>query len=112
MRDATDCGWIAFKLEMALFYLYDGGVLVGVMASHVDDLITCGDGEKSMKELTNRLHLKKKSGESRFCGKNLVQSEDKSISLEQVDAIEGLEYQVLDKHRRKFPNLLDRAGEK
>ena len=105
LRDATDCGWIASK---ALFFLYDGGVLIGVMASHVDDLITCGAGEKhekSMKDLTNTLHLKKKSGEFRFYGKNLVQPEDKSISLEQVDAIEGLEYQVLDKHRRKFPNL-------
>ena len=78
------------------------------LQSQVDDLITCGAGEKyekSMKDLTNKLHLKKKPGESRFCGKNLVQPEDKSISLEQVDAIEGLEYQVLDKHRRKFPNL-------
>ena len=71
-------------------------------------MISCGAGEKyekSMQDLTTKLHLKKKSGEFRFCGKTLVQSEDMSISLEQVDAIEGLEYQVLDKHRRKFPNL-------
>ena len=57
------------------------------LQSQVDDLITCGAGEKyekSMKDLTNKLHLKKKPGESRFCGKNLVQPEDKSISLEQV----------------------------
>eukprot|EP00435_Cladocopium_sp_Y103_P043435 s320_g12.t1 len=93
---------------MALFFLYDNNVLVGVMASHVDDLVTCGSGtkyEESLKILTTKLHLKKKSGEFRFCGKNLVQAEDMSISIEQVDAIEGLEYQILDKHRRKFPNL-------
>ena len=29
LRDATDCGWIASK---ALFFLYDGGVLIGVTA--------------------------------------------------------------------------------
>jgi hypothetical protein len=42
-----------------------------------------------MKILTEKLHLKHKDGEFRFCGKNLVQGDDKSISLEQVDAIEG-----------------------
>ena len=71
-------------------------------------MISCGAGEKyekSMQDLTTKLQLKKKSGEFRFCGKNLMQYEDMSISLEQVDAIEGLEYQVLGKHRRKFPNL-------
>ena len=38
-RDAIDSGWIASKLEMALFFLYDQGTLVGVMASHVDDFL-------------------------------------------------------------------------
>ena len=112
LHDAKECGWILSQIELALFYLYDESTspptLIGVMASHVDDLITCGFGEKyedCMKELTKRLHLKKKDTEFRFCGKNLIQHADKSISLEQVDAIEGLEYQTLDKHRRKFPNL-------
>ena len=32
-------------IEAALFFLYDGeGTLVGIMASHVDELITCGVG--------------------------------------------------------------------
>ena len=94
-RDAQDCGWRLSKLELALFFLYDADetgkeVLAGIMGSHVDDLITCGYGPKYdsvMKTLTEKLHLKHKDGEFRFCGKNLVQGEGKSISLEQVDAI-------------------------
>lgn len=59
-------------------------VLVGIMGSHVDDLITRGYGPKYdsvMKTFTEKLHLKHKDGEVRFCGKNLVQGDDKSISL-------------------------------
>ena len=66
LHDAKECGWILSQIELALFYLYDESTspptLIGVMASHVDDLITCGFGEKyeeCMKELTKRLHLKK-----------------------------------------------------
>ena len=67
------------QIELALFYLFDEGSLVGIMTSHVDDLITCGTGQKyhdSLQELTKRLHLKEKVGEFRFCGKNLVQGEE------------------------------------
>lgn len=43
--DAKLVGWVMSAIEAALFFLYDGGgTLVGVMASHVDDLITCGVG--------------------------------------------------------------------
>ena len=79
LHDAKDCGWILSQIELALFYLFDEGSLVGIMASHVDDLITCGTGQKyhdSLQELTKRLHLKEKVGEFRFCGKNLVQGEE------------------------------------
>ena len=108
VREVTNFDWKLSKLELALFYLYDGQTLVGVMGSHVDDLIVCGTGEKyqsTLEKLTTLLYLKREAGKFRHCGKNLVQHDDMSVSLEQVDAIEALEYQVLDKHRRKFPNL-------
>ena len=34
------------KLEAALFYLFDSGVLVGALVAHVDDLYSTGTGKK------------------------------------------------------------------
>lgn len=109
VRDARATGWITSCLEAALFFLYENHELVGIMASHVDDLITCGTGSKyaqTLEQLTKDLHLKKKEREFRFCGKNVKQNEEHTeVTLEQVDAIECLDFQEIDKHRRKFPNL-------
>eukprot|EP00435_Cladocopium_sp_Y103_P058473 s1160_g20.t1 len=100
-------GWIMSKLEAALFFLFDGGVLVGALAAHVDDLYATGTGEKyekSMKFLEKEIYLKRKVGDFRFCGKNVKQNPDGSVSLDQIDAIESLEYMVLQKDRRAMPN--------
>lgn len=107
MKDAKDHGWKPSSIEPALFMLYEEEKLCGIMASHVDDLITCGNGKKfgeSMDKLTVELHLKKKEGIFRFCGKNVVQDEDGKVTIEQVDAIECLDYLLVEKHRRKTPN--------
>jgi hypothetical protein len=105
--DAKTVGWIMSGIESALFYLYDGACLVGIMASHVDDLITCGQGpvhETAMKKLADLIFLKEKKGSFRFCGKNIVQNDDFTVTVEQVDAIEALDYQVVDKAKRKNIN--------
>eukprot|EP00434_Breviolum_minutum_P011223 symbB.v1.2.009904.t1/scaffold605.1/size182108/4 len=107
MKDAKDHGWKPSNIEPALFMLYEEEKLCGIMASHVDDLITCGSGKKfdeSLDKLTVELHLKKKEGTFRFCGKNVVQDEDGKVTIEQVDAIECLDYLLVEKHRRKTPN--------
>ena len=113
--DAKSVGWIMSAIEAALFFLYDGeGSLVGVMASHVDDLITCGAGpiyEGAMSKLSKMIYLKEKKEEFRFCGKNVVQANG-TVTIEQVDAIETLEYQVLEKNRRKDVNSLLTEAEK
>lgn len=83
--------------------------MVGAMISHVDDLYCTGHGEKyeqAMKELTTEIHLKQKTGEFRFCGKNVTQLDDGHVTLEQEDAIWALEYIVLDTRRRKCSNFL------
>lgn len=91
--------WVGFNASWskAMFFPYDEDNvnLVGIMASHVDDLIVCGSGEKyeePMGKLPVELHLKKNAKKFRFCSKNRVQREGYSVSLEQVDAIEALEY--------------------
>lgn len=95
------------KLEAALFYLFDSEVLVGALVAHVDDLYSTGTGKKyeeSLKVLEKEIYLKRKVGDFRFCGKNVKQNQDGSVSLDQIDAIESLEYMVLQKNRRVMPN--------
>ncbi|CAE7041145.1 unnamed protein product [Symbiodinium sp. CCMP2592] len=99
-------GWQMSEVEAALFYLFDGMGLLGVMISHVDDLYSGGEGKTyndTISEMEVELHLKIKKGEFRFCGKNVAQREG-CIFLEQYDAIEGVDYMVLEASRRKQLN--------
>ena len=99
--------WVMSKLEPALFFLYEDKNLTGILISHVDDLYCSGIGklyEESMRVLEKEIHLKKKVGEFRFCGKNVKQLPDGSIAVDQEDAIWSLDYVVLDKKRRAQPN--------
>ncbi|CAE7616057.1 RE2, partial [Symbiodinium sp. CCMP2592] len=78
-------GWVMSRIEAALFFLFDAGALVGIYLSHVDDLFSAGEGAKyegSLAKLETELHLK----------------------VDQFDAIEGVDYMVLEKSRRKQPN--------
>ena len=34
------------RIEAALFFWFDAGSLVGICLSHVDDLLSAGEGEK------------------------------------------------------------------
>ena len=99
-------GWVMSKVEAALFFLFDAGALVGICLSHVDDLLSAGEGEKyegTLAKLETELHLKVQRGKFRFCGKNLEQKE-RDIEVDQFDAIEGVDYLLLEKGRRKQPN--------
>lgn len=69
-KESKKEGWIQSSIEPALFYLYEGGELCGIMISHVDDLYTAGEGnyfEEAMKRLTKKIHLKEQKGEFKFC---------------------------------------------
>ena len=60
------------KIEAALFFLFDGIKLLGVMISHVDDLYSAGEGKKyndTIAKMEVELHLKIKKGEFRLCGR-------------------------------------------
>lgn len=107
-KEAVKEGWVSSKIEPAMFFLYnDSKDLTGIMVTHADDLFVAGEGEKyeqSMKKLTVELHLKENKGSFRFCGKNIKQDDNFNISLDQKDAIEAVEYQVITKDRRVKPN--------
>ena len=107
-RVLRESGWTMSKLEPALFYLFDESFnLTGALVTHVDDLYVTGTGEKFhaiMKNLETEIFLKKKEGKFRFCGKEIERDDQGSVHLHQADAIESLEYIVLEKHRRTSPN--------
>ena len=107
-RVLREFGWTMSKLEPALFYLFDESFnLTGALVTHVDDLYVTGTGEKFhaiMKNLETEIFLKKKEGKFRFCGKEIERDDQGSVHLHQADAIESLEYIVLEKHRRTSPN--------
>lgn len=106
LEESKKEGWIQSSIEPALFYLYEGGELCGIMISHVDDLYTAGEGnyfEEAMKRLTKKIHLKEQKGEFKFCGKHIVQQKDGQISIDQTESIETIEYQVIDRSRRSKP---------
>ena len=53
--------WLMSRIEAALFFLFHGGSLVGILLSHVDDLFSAGEGklyEESLSKLEVELHLK------------------------------------------------------
>ena len=100
-------GWRMSKIEPALFLLVLDGRLFGVIITHVDDLFCAGEGqvyESSIEKMTTEIHLKVNKQKFRFCGKNVVQKDDFTIEIDQYDAIEGIDYMVLDKNRRKMIN--------
>ena len=56
-----------------------------------------------MSKLSKMIHQKEKKKEFRFCGKNVVQANG-TVTIERVDAIEALEYQLIEKGGRKDVN--------
>ena len=99
-------GWRMSKIEHALFILADGETLLGVVVTHVDDLLSTGFGEayeNTIKIMEGELHLTIKKETFRFCGKNIVQKNGE-ILIDQMDAIEGVDYMILPAERRKAIN--------
>ena len=107
-------GWRMSSVEAALFILSDGDRLLGVLISHVDDLFSTGDGKAyhaTLDEMETELHLTIKRGNFRFCGKNVLQ-ENGEIFIDQMDAIEGIDFMLLPTDRRKAVNSLLTESEK
>ena len=99
-------GWRMSSIEAALFTLAEGGKLLGILISHVDDLFSAGEGEAyhaTLDEMEVELHLTIKRGSFRFCGKNILQKGGE-IYIDQMDAIEGIDYMILPTDRRKAVN--------
>jgi len=107
--------WVQSKLDRCLYRLYgDDGQLIGLCTSHVDDLLLCGDGSdvwvREVERLREALHLTVSTNKFRYCGKNVEQHDDYSVSIDQVESIDSLETIDLPKDKRKnTETLLDAA---
>ena len=96
------------RLEQALFFLVVDGRLCGILITRVDNLFCVGEGKQfhdSIEAMQKDIHLKINKGKFRFCGKNDFQRDDFSIEVDQVDAIEAIDYMVLPGDRRKMVNM-------
>ena len=99
--------WKMSGIETALFMLVIDGNLKGILITHVDDLFCAGEGEvyhQTLKSMETEIYLKIQHREFRFCGKNVKQLDDFTIELDQMDAIEAIDYMVLTKDRRAMAN--------
>ena len=104
-RQIHAAGWITNPLEPAFFTLYDEGNLVGVMITHVDDLLYAGAGpvyEKAMNAIKADFKLKENTGTFTFCGKQIIQDDDFTIRVGQADAANSLEFIDVTPARRRL----------
>ena len=104
-RQIHAAGWITNPLEPAYFTLYDEGNLVGVMITHVDDLLYAGAGpvyEKAMNAIKADFKLKENTGTFTFCGKQIIQDDGFTIRVGQADAANSLEFIDVTPARRRL----------
>ena len=102
-------GWIQSKLEPCVFRLYDSQKqLVGLIGTHVDDLVCCGSGElykQKIHELRESFPFgswREVSHEpTKFCGCEIVQHADHSVELNQERYAEGINEIPLTRERRE-----------
>ena len=108
-RVLTEAGWRPHPLEPAFFTFHaKDGSLQGLMTSHVDDLLYCGDGTEyraSLDKIIAEIKLKIKTESFVYCGKLIAQDEDYTIKINQADAANALEFIHLDRERRRHLDL-------
>lgn len=106
-KDAARAFWIYLRgilldngaqesqLEPALFFYTFGGILIGIMGSHVDDVIFGYDDKnekmnKWMDKIAKDLHMTVKRNEFNYCGKHVVQEKDGTIYIDMEACTESL----------------------
>ena len=117
-RSLTQLGWERSAIDAAQWFLWsaDHQKLEGIILSHVDDLLLGGSEQarKSLLELGKELGfgtLEEKC--FTYCGKQLKQHDDGSISISMKQYHENLKPIQIPLHRRKHPESeLDHAEQK
>ena len=114
--EITSGGLKCSKITPALYYLRNPkGELIGVIATHVDDLLYCYlDEGKNLGKSTIENILKKftigktEGGKFRYCGRQFVQREDFSVNVSTREGCKTVKPIEIDKNRK----LTDKVTEK
>ena len=88
-----ECGYTLNKILPTMFTLRVDDKIVGVMSSNVDDLLygSLPGHEKAMEDILDRFAVRDRSETSfRFCGKEVLQHEDFSITATAKDNTEKI----------------------
>ena len=94
------------KLDPALFYKLDkDGVLQGIVGTHVDDFLHCGNKEfeeNVTKKLAKLFQMGKTASSTfKYVGMEIEQREDFSIKMSQEEYVKEIEMIVIDPGRAK-----------
>ena len=90
---ATENGYILNKILPTMFSLRDNGKIVGVMSSNVDDLLygSLPGYEQTINDLLDTFSVRERNDAPfRFCGKEVVQHDDLSITVTAKDNTEKI----------------------
>jgi IS30 family transposase len=111
-------GMCQSQLDPCLFYWYNGehdNALEGVIALHVDDMVTGGTKQfcdKILMKLRDKYPFKHwKRGKGEFLGRWLEQNHDGSITCQQLDYASKVESVFISRERRKQKDDLLTASE-
>ena len=83
-----------------------GSELVGLLCTHVDDLLVAGQGGHYERSLSNIAELVKLSFRERgfvYCGKRIMQHSNGTIEVSQKEAVLNVTASELPRHRRRQP---------
>ncbi len=102
VEELTRLKCIQSHLDPAMFFLKEGDRLVGMIVSHVDDFLHCGE-ERFEKEVMARLRErflagKLESGHFRYVGFDILQQKE-GITLDQTGYVEEMECTTLNPQR-------------
>ena len=100
---AVEAGYTLNNILPTMFTLRVDNKIVAVMSSNVDDLLygSNTEHEKPMEELLDRFAVRDRNvGTFRFCGKEVVQHEDYSITVTAKDNTEKIRPIVIGERRK------------
>ena len=103
-RSLESRGWERSSMDQATWFLWDKQKrLLGMIVSHVDDLLFggCAEAERSLMDVGSELGFREVQRDSfTWCGKRFLRKEDGTITLSMQEYHENLREIHVPKHRR------------
>ena len=106
-KSLTALGWKRTAMDAAMWVLYDGDRLCGMIISHVDDLLMAGDNvaKRTLDALGRELGFGSlETASFQYCGKLIEQKPDNAIEVSMVEYHENMQPAVIPVQRKKNPD--------